>query len=320
MNWFKKILDLTKMWFKKNGGTVLVVTAAASGAAAVGLAVYSTTKVDPLIDELKEKLESIESEKENTDKKEYAKALLSAYLKSAWKIAKLYGGAIVSEAVSITSLFAAKGLLDKRNAATVAALGIAERSFNAYRQRVIENEGREADLKYFFDAKEEDVEYIEKVTENGKVKTKTEPALVVNETREHPLGYSRYSFRFDQTCRPMWEDNLKQNLNTIKLVENSLTDRLRARVTSLTPGFVSLAEAKVALGCPQIYDEDINAGWIAGVDDNIGDDYISFNVGEGTVRSVLFAKTDNGLAIVLDPNCIGDITPYFTRAYKSKKA
>lgn len=303
-----------KLWFRKNGGTVLTVAGIITGAAAVGTAIYSTTKLEPIVDEIKAMVDDVESRKPNAgDKKAYYKELIGVYMKAGWKLAKHYGSTIALQTVSLASILSAKGVMDKRNAASAAALAIAERSFQRYRQHVIAEQGSEADAKYFFgDVTKKDIEYVESA-ENGKAKVKKEKVNVVKEeTVPGGYGYSRYAFVFGPDCKPVWSDNLIENIRYAQAVQNKLTDRLRSRTTNDTPGYLTMAELKTAFGA-KVEDEDLVAGWVVCDENDIGDDYISLNIGEDIVKDVLFCSNES-LAIsgiVIDPNCQGDITPYF---------
>lgn len=85
---------------------------------------------------------------------------------------------------------------------------------------------------------------------------------------------SQYGRRFDKTCS-QWKNDKIQNRMTIRYYERYFDDLLSIR------GYVFLRDIYEAFGIP-ITEESILVGWYYDENNPIGDNFIEFNVIEGS--------------------------------------
>lgn len=85
---------------------------------------------------------------------------------------------------------------------------------------------------------------------------------------------SKYGRRFDKTCS-QWKNDKIQNRMTIRYYERYFDDLLSIR------GYVFLRDIYEAFGIP-ITEESILVGWYYDENNPIGDNFIEFNVIEGS--------------------------------------
>ena len=290
-------------------GVVGVVTAA------VG-ACRATTKIDAILDEPRKTIEKIhecvndpEVAKQYKDKtgEEYTaeiakKDLAITYGHAAWGMIKLYAPWVVLGATSIGCIVASNNILRKRNVALAAAYATVDKSFKAYRGRVVERFGEEVDYQLRHNVKVKEIE--ETVTdENGNVKTITRTVNAID-----PEDVSEYARFFEEYTRddegnviknPYWESSGEYRIMFLKSVERYMNDRLR--VTKR----VFLNEVYEALGLPKSKEGQI-VGWVYDPDNAVGDNYIDFGLykSEQNYSDFLYGEKE---AILLDFNVDGNI-------------
>lgn len=153
---------------KKHAPTILTVVGLASMTAGAVIAVKQTLKLEGVVDAAEERVEEAKEYAREVDEKTGQRALYKAYLRNGLEVTKLYGPAVSMFASGIISVAVGHGLLHKRNVQLVAAVNALEKSFQAYRDRVIQDMGEEKDRDYLLG--------IEETTSNanGKKSTLTE--------------------------------------------------------------------------------------------------------------------------------------------------
>lgn len=235
----------------------ILMAAGVTGLVTTGvLLVKQTLNVQPIIDEHKEDLidtkeqlitPAYSEEQQRAD-------ITKVYLRTAWKLTKLYGPTVSLGAASIVALLASNGILKSRNVALAATYKALESSFGDYRKRVEEflGEDKERDIYRGF----KDVE--EKDEETGEVRTVTHVS---------PEGWSIYSKFFDELSG-RWHKNAEYNLTFLRAQENFFNDLLRAK------GYVFLNEVYQALDIPETQVGN-HVGWTINGD---GDGYIDFGI------------------------------------------
>jgi hypothetical protein len=184
---------------------------------------------------------------------EYQRALAKAYMHNALEFTKLYGPAISLFLTGAGAVLAAHGIMRQRNAAIVAAYNAIEKSFSAYRKRVIEDLGEEKDRDYRFGITE-----TSEIDENGK----KHAAVVIDPTKA-----SRYARVFDET-NEQWQDEPGFNQFFLTQTQAHMNDRLSHF------GHVFLNEVYDALGFERTQEGSV-VGWILSEE---GDNYIDFNM------------------------------------------
>lgn len=137
---------------------------------------------------------------------QYRTELVKAYIKAGFKIGKLYAPVAIVEVGSIALMSLGYGGLSKRYTGTLAALTLVEHEYSAYRKRVIDALGEDADREFRFGLKKKEFEVPvldengnQKLDKNGKPKTKKVVKCTLNEDDELRLeGYSMYARIFDK--------------------------------------------------------------------------------------------------------------------------
>src|SRR4051812_22849496 len=112
------------------------------------LAAKATLKLEPVEDRLNDDIAQINDDKRLNDDTKVVKEKTGAYTRAVLGIGRIYGpsaGVIIGSGVCIIS---AHGILRRRNLALVAAYQVLEKSYSAYRARVVEEFGEEKDREY----------------------------------------------------------------------------------------------------------------------------------------------------------------------------
>ena len=219
--------------------------------------------------------------------KDYKKDLTVSTTHLVLNVGKLYAPSVVLCALSLGALGGSHYILTKRNAQLTAAFVAVDKAFKEYRARVVSDVGEEKDREYMYGVSEKEIMY---ETKKGEPKTK--------KVKSFGDGRSPYAVVFDSS-NPNWQNTLEYNLYFLRLTQNHLNDRLRAR------GHVFLNDVYRELGLP---DTEAGAvtGWIWG--DNGGDQFIDFGIWEDhnleTVRE--FMRNREG-HFLLDFNVDGAI-------------
>ena len=293
---------------KKHSPELLVVAGIGGVVVAAVMACKATRKLDGVLEETKDQLDTIKALKElpaeelaegeaPMTEQESKKAMTVVYAKSALEMTKLYGPSVAVGAVSITAILAGHNILHKRNVALATTLTAVETSFKQYRGRVIERFGKELDKELRFNTKVKEIE--EKVVnEDGSetVTTKTVETVNPNEV------YSPYTFCFDVGCNG-WTKNPAYNRMFLEHQQAMMTQRLEAQ------GYLFLNDVLKELGLPQTEVGQI-AGWIYDEESPIGDNYVDFGIFD--IHKPANRDFVNGYeaSVWLDFNCVGNILKY----------
>jgi hypothetical protein len=259
---------------KKYSPEILLGVGVAGSVAATVLACKATLKAQTVTEEFRKDISIINDAKEivaqGTDPDIYTEQAqmqdkVRAYSKAGLGMLKLYGPAIGLGAASISCVLASHGIMKRRQVALFAAFSMIQEGFNNYRRRVIESAGPEADKKYRFGTKEEDVTEID---EKGKeVKTvRTGPDITPASLSN--TDYARYFDESNHNYRP----DLEMNVFFIQSVQNYLNDQLRIK------GHVYLNDAYRQLGFPDSMAGSI-VGWMYNSHGKTqGDNYIDLKL------------------------------------------
>lgn len=246
---------------------------------------------DDAIDEL--------SENNYLDKNTRDKATAMVYVQTGLKYTKLYGPSVGLGVLSITAILGSHGIMGRRQTSLIAAYGLLNEGFKAYRQRVVEELGEDVDQNFHLGLKDE--EYTEtSLDENGK-KVKTKKTRSVKLDTTSPSIYARI---FDSSNVEYRSDRLL-NKAFILSQQNYLNDVLFLR------GHVFLNEAYERLGFPHTKEGQL-VGWVLKdpktMKEEERDGYIDFglnnfyndpahdlNNGEGTFPTFLIDPNVDGI-------------------------
>lgn len=166
-------------WGRRHSPELLIAGGILSAAASVAAGIYATTKLEKVIKPYNEKIDQIKKDLKDDNKiqnkeidiKQCRKELTTTYLKAGLKIAALYAPSALFFGSSVCCILGSHRIMHGRNVALAATCTTLEQSYRAYRQRVKDKYGEEAEDQLFNDIHKEKVEVIDPVT--GKVKNKT---------------------------------------------------------------------------------------------------------------------------------------------------
>lgn len=219
----------------------------------------------------------------------YRRDLAISYFRGAQAVTKLYGVPVLLGVASLGCFVASTGILKERNASVVAAYGVLDASFKAYRARVIEEFGVEKDWDIRHGVREE-IE--ETVSASGKVTKK--------KVKRSSGGLSPYSVNFDSDNKN-WERSPDLNLFFLKRQERFANDRLRAY------GHLFLNDVYRALGFNDTKEGAV-VGWV--YEGGEGDGYVSFGIWDYDVPCERDFSNGFDKGVVLDFNVDGVVLDY----------
>lgn len=264
--------------------------------ATIYLASKAVLKLDRHVDVFQENLETVkelyDSAKDSEEgrasypKSEYRKDLAYLYANSIYDITKMYAPTVIVGTLTIVCLTKSHTILSNRNTALMAAYSVLERSYNAYRKRVIDEFGEDKDREFRYPTKE--IRTLS-LNEKGKAVEKVETKTLLDQ-------YSTYARFFDEMC-PDWKRNPEYNLIFLRAQQNWANDLLRAR------GHVFLNEVYDMLGIPRTKAGAV-VGWVIGHE---GDNYIDFGLFDGENSAARDFVNGRERSILLDFNVDGVI-------------
>lgn len=278
----------TGLVLKKYSPEILIGVGVVGIVASTVLCCKATLKVEEVLDEHKDTVDKIhhvaETKPEEYSEHDMKKDLTTTYVQTGVKFVKLYGPAVTLGVASIGCMLAAHGIMKKRNVAILAAYNAVEKSFNDYRQRVVEEYGEQKDKEFKYGIKAQEIE--KTVTDkNGNTKTVKETVNVLD-----PNKLSIYAREFNSSS-PQWNEIPEYNLVFLKSQQNYANDLLHAR------GHVFLNEVYDMLGLPRSQAGQV-VGWVLGE----GDSFIDFGIYE--LRNSDFVN-GQGYSAILDFNVAG---------------
>ena len=139
-------------------------------------------------------------------KKDYNIELAKVYVKSAYKLGKVFAPAVLTEAAALTAIGVGYGILNERHLATIEAANMYAKMLSNYRLRVKEQLGDDKEKELYFGVKEKEFDEPDlnekgeqKLTREGKPKfKKTKRQVLEEELKKH----SMYARVFDpKNCR-----------------------------------------------------------------------------------------------------------------------
>ena len=229
----------TGLEISKKAPTAAIVVGVGALLASTILAVRATPKLDPIVEDLEVDLGYAEGELHEglpPEQMEIVRRKAVAYKRFTIDFVRLYGPAIGTAALGIASIFWGTKTLNSRMAGVMAAYGILEGAFGAYRQQVRDDLGEDVDRRLI----NGQPVHPTGVTPEGKVKIV--PTMEQNATE---MGLkSQYAVYFDHT-NPNWNEALPDwNLTFLRAQEKYANHRLASR------GHLFLNEVYAAMGMP----------------------------------------------------------------------
>ena len=136
---------------KKHSPEILAVVGTVGVVASAVMACKATTKISEILDDTNEQLDTIRGAANDpnlTDRysaEDAKKDTMIVYVQTGVKFVKLYGPAVAVGVASLGCLLGSNHILRKRNVALAAAYTAVDKSFKAYRGRVVERFGEDLD-------------------------------------------------------------------------------------------------------------------------------------------------------------------------------
>jgi len=296
---------------RKHSPTILLGVGVVGMVSSTVLACRATLKVEGILEEIEAEKNKASQIKHHVESKEYtgkasysddemAQDIRIILVRGGLKIAKLYAPAVIVGGIGVVCLTKSHAILQDRNTALAAAYITVDNAFQAYRARVIERYGEDADRDFRYGA--EDVDRIDEDT--GKVTTMTVAAP------GEPSGYARW---FDETnnnwTAPPYEIN---NRVFLRSQQNWANDMLKAR------GHLFLNEVYSMLGLTHTSAGAI-VGWLYERDNPNGDNYVDFGCWDHDKGEPLEFYNGRPGSVLLDFNVDGPIWQLMDEKYKNKE-
>ena len=298
----KTTAGVTKHWAVKHAPELLLGAGVLSGAAAIVSAVKAGEKNNSILTVHKMDLEDVKSSEE-CNKSDVVKV----YARTGLELGKTYAPVAGFAALSTTCFLAAYGIMKKRYVTLATAYTALQNSFRLYRERVIEDGGKEKDLYYLTGEKPKTVTVTDEL--GNKEKVKVYPTLPDGSIAS-PYAFKFGKYKEDGGRNQQWQNDRHIGMNYILGQQDYLNDALYCRCTFddehrvLKRGSVMLNEIRDLLG-----EDPTTAGSVVGNRFSNGepgcDGFINFNVIESTE-----IDPDTGKEIFcawIDPNVDGII-------------
>lgn len=254
------------MQIDKHSPQILVGVGVAAGVAATGMAVYSTLKVDKVMEHHQDKMVDISKKAEQAnnndeivyDTKAQKHDKTMVYVETGAELTRLYLPTIALTGVSIACVLSAHHILDGRYMAAASAFTAVSKEFSDYRGRV---------RKQFGEDKERDI--YQGVVEEEVTDEKTGETTTVRKYDKDVVDRSGLSRYFDEYSIYWDKYNPDQNIAHIRSVLHQANDQLYAN------GHLFLNDVYQMLGIPDTKEGAI-LGWI--VDEDHQNPYVDFGV------------------------------------------
>lgn len=240
----------------KHAPTILTAAGTAGFIGTTILASKATLKVEETISEETALLVKVHEAHEagKLEDKDALHDKVVLYTRMTTKLAKLYAPALILGAASIVSLATGHGIMLKRNASLAAAYAAVDQAFKTYKKKVESKFGKDAVIDALISTADEDL-------------TKNELTM---EAIAAVDGVSPYGVIFDETNNN-WSADEDLSMLHLKCQQQYANDILQTR------GHIFLNEVYKMLGFPHTPAGAVT-GWVKGN----GDDFVDFNIFEGT--------------------------------------
>lgn len=294
-----RTLNRTGLKIKKHSPEILLATGTVGIVASTVMACKATLKVEEIVDEAKEKIDTIHQVSadpamaEKYSEEDGKKDLAIVYTQTAVKFIKLYGPSVTIGVASLACMIGSNRILNKRNAALAAAYAAVDKSFKEYRGRVIERFGKQMDRELRYNIKAQEIEETT-VDANGK-ETITKKTVDVMD----PNSYSQYAIVFDDSNEG-WDPDPERSKYFLIQQQNWANERLKSR------GHLFLNEVYDMLGAKRTK-AGAQVGWVYDEKNCEGDNFVDFGIFD--TNSPKARDFVNGIekVIVLDFNVDGYI-------------
>lgn len=266
---------------KAHSPEILIGVGIVAIAAGTIYACKATLKMNDILDEAKEEIDTIKEGEVRQDIAEAdvdedfepekvvnKKKLAVCYAKTGLDIFKEYAPSAALITLGVGCIIGSHNIMYRRQVALIAAYEAVDKSYRKYRERVITELGEDKDAYFKHGIKKTKVNVTEENPETGKkTKSKQEVYAVADESEVKGKHVSQYARFFDDASIE-WKKSPEYNLHFLKLQEKHANDILNAR------GYIFLNEVYRMLGLPYSQAGQV-VGWIK---DGTGDGYVDFGI------------------------------------------
>lgn len=297
---------------KVHSPTILLVGGIAAIVGGTVAACVSTTKLEAVVDDAKEKLDIIrESADHNIIKKEEAPKLKTqCYLRTAGRVAYLYSVPALLIGAGITAILVSHHVMSKRIGVLTTALNSTTAMFNRYRRNVVAKYGQSVDYDMLNNRYD--------MTPEQKAEADDTNELVTEE-RDAPW-HNKMDRCFDES-NMNWSRDTYTNQAFLACQQNRINDILRSRrkekllkngVLKIIPGHITAREVYEELGWTRPEDyrkQDAIVGKMTdGACDPNQPDYLDLGIFESNDEGALQFVNGIERSVWLHPNFDGVIT------------
>ena len=267
-----RTFNRTGLKIKKHSPEILLAAGTVGVVVSGVMACKATLKVNEILDESKQQIDTIHSVAadpnmaEKYTAEDSKKDLAIVYTQTAVKMIKLYGPSVGLGVVSLGCMIGSNRILSKRNVALAAAYTAVDKSFKEYRSRVVERFGKQLDKELRYNIKAKEVEEVSK-DENGHEVVKKEVVDVID---DDPNTYSPYSIVFDDGNEG-WDPDPERTKFFLIQQQNWANERLKAK------GHLFLNEVYDMLGAKRTK-AGAQVGWVYDEKNVVGDNYVDFGI------------------------------------------
>lgn len=300
----KKTFYKVSFQAKKHSPEIILVAGIAGTITSTVLACRATIKAKDVVDEAKETTGKINEALEREDLKdkyteEDAKRdRRTNFVQTSVKLAKLYLPSVILGGLSIAGIVGSNGILKKRSAAIAAAYATAEKSFEAYRERVKDRFGEDVEREIHYNIKAKEIE--ETTTDKKGKETTTRKVVNTIDADEPASMYARFFDKYTKdekgnvVLNNAWTNDPEVNLAFLRAQQAYANDLLNVK------GYLFLNEVYKQLGLPET-----KAGQVVGWSLKKGDTFVDFGIYKSSDNYNDFI---NGFdPILLDFNVAGNI-------------
>lgn len=258
-------LIANKVWMglKKSSPTIAVVAGIGTGIAGTILACIATEKLDPVLDEAREKVKAIHEVTNSSEIKEEQpevaaqlaaelhRNLAVVYGKTIFDLMRLYGPAVIAWIIAIMLILYSHISMKKRVAMLGALCLTYGNSLNNYRGLVAQMYGEEKERELYYGVSNEKIEEVKVDEETGKEVKQKVTAKVIDRTKV----ISPYAVFFDKSNPNYMDDDPVFNYDFISDTQKEMNLILAQR------GWLFLNDVRTALGYKPIPQGQI-LGWV----------------------------------------------------------
>lgn len=318
-----KFLYFVKAYYpeiKMGAGAMIAVCA-------TGNLMKDTLKAEDVLNTYNEKCALIEEAREkcpdeySAKDKQKDRAIMAGWLTAG--LAKRYAFDLALYILGFALMFSSNADHKANSVSASAALAVVSEAYKAYRKRVADKYGEEADRDFALGVEQKKVS-IETIDEDGKVhkQMKNTKYIPADNVSRNPFLMGAYTYIWDNGSSCEFDDNDPfWNKNFLSQAQEWARNLIIARSDSATntPGYLFLDEVLKALGMELSRADnefERSAGWLyfPNGDNPYGDNFVDFGLME-TMRDpngdICFMNADaiNGYepAWLLNFNCQGDI-------------